>query len=297
MSITISNYQISEIYYENKPISEVYYGNSLIFSGKVLITINPTPADATVTINGITTNSLLVKKGTRVAYYVSKDNYITKTSSFIATTDTVLNITLSKIQYTFKINPTPSYATVTMNGKTTKSLTVDPGTLVNWNVSYSGYFSQSGSEVINSSLTKSVTLTSRTTTIATSSMTTTQVNSVRITGGPYSYTAKSYRMPYNFVKGKSYTVKYTVSNGCCEASADTSTSTSINTTTSVNGGRPSTITQTIFNQIYDVSDGTTANTTINKTFTASANASYLIISNKGRTYIPNIGSVTITNNS
>ena len=297
MSITISNYQISEIYYENKPISEVYYGNSLIFSGKVLITINPTPADATVTINGITTNSLLVKKGSTVTYSVSKNNYTTQSDSFIASDNIVKDITLSKIQYTFKINPTPSYATVTMNGKTTKSLTVDPGTSVNWNVSYSGYFSQSGSEVITSNVTKSVKLTSRTTTIATSSMTTTQVNSVRITGGPYSYTAKSYRMPYNFVKGKSYTVKYTVSNGCCESSADTSTSTSINTATTVNGGRPSTITQTIFNQIYDVSDGTTANTTINKTFTASANASYLIISNKGRTYIPNIGSVTITNNS
>lgn len=199
---------------------------------------------------------------------------------------------------TFKITPSPTSATVKINGVTTKSVEVKPGETVSWEVSYSGYFTQTGSEVVEIDTTKKVTLTSRSTTIATSSMTTTKVESVRVYNSPYSHTAKSYRMSYNFVKGKSYTVTYIISYGCCEASADTSTSTSINTTTLVNGGRPSTITQTIFNQIYDTGQaGTTSSTTITKTFTASANASYLIISNKGSSYIPNIGSVTITNNS
>ena len=198
----------------------------------------------------------------------------------------------------FTIKPDPSDATVTINGMSTKSVEIKPGETVEWTVSSSGYFSQSGNQVVEEDTTKTITLTSRTTTISTSSMTETQVKSVRIYGSPYMHVAKTYRMSYTFVKGKSYTVKYIVSSGCCEASADTSTSTTIDTTTDVTGGRPRTITQTIFNQIYDTGGtGTTSYTTINKTFTASANATYLIISNKGATYIPNIGSVTIINNS
>ena len=59
----------------------------------------------------------------------------------------------------FTINATPSDATVTLNGQTTNSITVDYGTTVNWSVSKSGYTTQSGNEVVTSDIAKNIVLT------------------------------------------------------------------------------------------------------------------------------------------
>lgn len=65
-------------------------------------------------------------------------------------------------KYTFTINPTPSDATVilTANGYTQSgnSITVASGTSVAWNVSKSGYTSQSGTQVVTSTSSKNIAL-------------------------------------------------------------------------------------------------------------------------------------------
>ena len=65
-------------------------------------------------------------------------------------------------QYTFTINPSPSDATVTLtaNGYTQSgnSITVASGTTVTWKVSKNGYTSQNGTQVVNSTSSKNVTL-------------------------------------------------------------------------------------------------------------------------------------------
>lgn len=48
-----------------------------------------------------------------------------------------------------KINPTPSYATVTINGEVTNSVTVLEGSEVSYEVSLEGYVTQSGTVVVN----------------------------------------------------------------------------------------------------------------------------------------------------
>lgn len=204
---------------------------------------------------------------------------------------------------TFKITPSPTSATVKINGVTTKSVEVKPGETVSWEVSYSGYFTQTGSQVVDVDTTKTVTLKSRTTTIATSSMTMTTKSSVRMDNAAVMFNRRTYVMSYSFTKGKSYTVSYKVSAPCNATFADTSTSNAIDTSTGANSGRASTRTQNVVATVYSSSNTgvTTTTQTITKTFTASANASYLVICNKlyagyTDTY-PTIGSVTIKDNS
>lgn len=60
--------------------------------------------------------------------------------------------------YTFTINPTPSDATVTINGSTRTSLTTTAGTTITWSVEKTGYTSQSGSYTLNDNHTENITL-------------------------------------------------------------------------------------------------------------------------------------------
>lgn len=122
------------------------------------LTINPTPSDATVTINGEVTNSVTVNEGTILNWEVSDEGYITQSSSITMVEDVTINVELELQSYTFTINPTPSNATVKLNGQTTKTLTVVHGTTVNWEVSASGYITQSGTVTVTSNSTKNVTL-------------------------------------------------------------------------------------------------------------------------------------------
>lgn len=56
-------------------INSLKGGNTFIFR------INPTPSDATVTLNGVISNNITVNKGESVNWVVSKDGYITKTGT------------------------------------------------------------------------------------------------------------------------------------------------------------------------------------------------------------------------
>jgi hypothetical protein len=63
-------------------------------------------------------------------------------------------------KYTFTIEPEQEDATVIINGKERKSITVDSGTIVYWSVSLDGYVSQSGQERITKNKILSVDLVS-----------------------------------------------------------------------------------------------------------------------------------------
>ncbi|MBS4773444.1 MAG: hypothetical protein KHX55_04115 [Proteobacteria bacterium] len=198
-----------------------------------------------------------------------------------------------KVKITIK--PSPSSATVKLNGQTRTSLLVKPGSVVTWSVTASGYIGQSGSMTVEADIVKSVTLKNRTTTIAVSSATATKYGDERITGSAYMAYGQSYRFSYSFIKGRSYTIQYATSYGVWVYEAFTSTGTGVNTTTSGSKGKPTTVTQQIFsnNNGKDGEDGLT----INKTFTASANAAYLFVNNKSTSVYPTVGSIKIIDNS
>jgi hypothetical protein len=65
-----------------------------IITEKYSFTINPTPADATVIINGSATNNIRAGKGHNVTWSVSKDGYVTQKGSEVVNGDVTKNITL-----------------------------------------------------------------------------------------------------------------------------------------------------------------------------------------------------------
>lgn len=122
-------------------------------------TINTIPENAIVTINGKETNSITIAEGSKITWIVSADGYVEKTGVVELYENTVLDIVLVEIlKYTFTINPTPSNATVKLNGQVTKSITVYEGTTVNWEVSADGYTTQSGTVTVTSDLIENVSL-------------------------------------------------------------------------------------------------------------------------------------------
>ena len=74
--------------------------------------------------------------------YIEDDEAVSSTS--IQVTDIVV-----VSQYTFTINPTPADASVTINGESRTSITVDDGTTVSYTVEASGYVSQSGTYTLD----------------------------------------------------------------------------------------------------------------------------------------------------
>ena len=114
------------------------------------ISVNTTPSDAIVTINGNNTKTLTVEKNTFVTIVVSKSGYQSYTESFTAESNKTINVSLVREEtpgggdddnrnVTITVNPTPSDATVTINGNTGKTLSVPRGTPVNIAVRKEGY--------------------------------------------------------------------------------------------------------------------------------------------------------------
>ena len=114
-------------------------------------TIVPTPSDATVIINGEERTSFTADYGTAITWSVSREHYVTQSGSTTLTADTSLPVTLALEQHTFTITPTPSDATVTINGEERSSVTVDYLSSITWSVSRTGYASQSGSYTMGDS--------------------------------------------------------------------------------------------------------------------------------------------------
>lgn len=68
--------------------------NAYKYLTTVTLTINPTPADSTVTINGIEQNTVTVPYGDTVEYSVAKEGYLTQSGSVELTEDTTLAVEL-----------------------------------------------------------------------------------------------------------------------------------------------------------------------------------------------------------
>ena len=112
------------------------------------LTINPTPSDSTVIINNVSSIGSVSKnypKGTTINWSVLKDGYITKSDNLVLDEDRTINVVLEEIvpdEFTYKVNPTPSDATVEINGIKQKQITVAAGTSINVKVSKRGYVTQ-----------------------------------------------------------------------------------------------------------------------------------------------------------
>lgn len=274
---------------------QIHSSKLLLSDCSVIVKIIAYPANATVTINGIKTSELEIKKGEIVSWSVSFAGYYSQSGQFEAKKDVELTITLEKILYTFSITTSPTSAKVVMNGVETKSVTVEPGTNVAWEVSATGYYSQSGNQIVTENTSKKITLSSKTKVISVSSATKTSYDNERIYACPYMAYGNSYRFSYSFIKGRSYTIKYSTSIGPWVYEAFTSTATGVNTSTSMSKGKPTTLTQTIFST--NNGSNSASGISVNKTFTASADASYIFLNLKSTQYYPTVGSLTIIDNS
>lgn len=124
----------------------------------VVLTINPTPADATVTIAGVEQKKYTGVYGDTVDWEVSAIGYTSKSDSETLTANKTVDVALEKVQVTVSINATPADATVTLNGEERKTITVDYGTNVAWVVSKTGYVFQNGSITPTENTTKDVAL-------------------------------------------------------------------------------------------------------------------------------------------
>ena len=110
----------------------------------VTLTINPTPSNATVTLNGQNTRSITVEKGTTVSVVVSAAGYQTYTQNIVVTSDRTLEVVLQEevpvpTMGTLTVSANPSNAIVIIDGQQRKSITVELGTRVHVQVSASGY--------------------------------------------------------------------------------------------------------------------------------------------------------------
>lgn len=128
-----------------------------------IFTVNPTPADAIVTLTapGYTQagNSITVPAGTNVSYSVAKSNCITTTGSETVTSTHTTNVSV-KCELT--VNPTPSDATVTLTAsgysQSGNTITVNYGTIVSCTVSRTELETFTNSYTLTSNQTENVTL-------------------------------------------------------------------------------------------------------------------------------------------
>lgn len=125
---------------------------------KYTLTVEPVTPNATVFINGIEQSSLQVVNGSTVNVKVQAEGYVTYEEFVLVDKDITLRPELSKEQVTFTVIPIPDDCTVRLNGVTRKSITVDKGSTVTWEVSKNGYITKSGSEVVQNSITFKVAL-------------------------------------------------------------------------------------------------------------------------------------------
>lgn len=141
------NWEVSKSGYITKSGSIIVTENTsmqvsldVIREDKINFTINViSPLDAVVTINGETTNSLVVDKNSEVTWSVEAPHYESKNGTQTVTEDTSIDVTLVANKYTLTINPTPADAVVELNGEVKNSITADYNTDVSIKISKKGY--------------------------------------------------------------------------------------------------------------------------------------------------------------
>ena len=112
----------------------------------IIITVNPTPSDAVVKIDGVTGNTRSVKKGNHTVV-VSKQGMNTYTLTKYFDTNTVLE---PKLTITIGVVTVPSDATVLINGIQRRIITAIPGQFT-IQVSKTGYVTRTITKTYNTS--------------------------------------------------------------------------------------------------------------------------------------------------
>lgn len=141
------NWEVSKSGYITKSGSIIVTENTsmqvsldVIEEDKINFIINViSPLDAVVTINGETTNLLVVDKNSEVTWSVEAPHYESKNGTQTVTEDTSIDVTLVANKYTLTINPTPADAVVELNGEVKNSITADYNTDVSIKISKKGY--------------------------------------------------------------------------------------------------------------------------------------------------------------
>ena len=155
-------YAVSATGYVSKSGEETLIANKALSVAldkqQVTVTIVPTPADATVKINGEVKSEVTVDYGTEISYEVSKTGYVSKSGTETVTATKTLTVILEVQKVTFAITPTPDDATVLINGTAQTSVSVDYGSEVSWEVSKTGYTTRNGTEVVNKDTTLAIEL-------------------------------------------------------------------------------------------------------------------------------------------
>ena len=128
------------------------------------LTINPTPTDATVIINNVSTKGSTTKnypQGTTINWSVLKDGYVTKSDNFVLNEDKTIDVVLEEVvpdKFTYRVNVNPSDAIVKLNGIEQKQITVDAGSSINVEISRRGYITQKFVRTITKDTTEDINL-------------------------------------------------------------------------------------------------------------------------------------------
>jgi phosphotransferase system HPr-like phosphotransfer protein len=126
-------------------------------SDEYTFTISPTPVDATVMINEVEQSNITAISGTQITWSVSKDGYTTQSGSLILSKTSTLNVTLTQT-VTLTVEPSPSDATVIINGTEQTSLILNIGDSYTYSVSKTGYVTVNGSGTITEDTTLQIAL-------------------------------------------------------------------------------------------------------------------------------------------
>lgn len=113
------------------------------------LTVNTVPDDALVYINGQFGNKRIVTTGSTAIYRVEKEGYAVVEGSVEVPDDLTITVVLGM---RFEIKAIPTDAKVVINGVERDYIDVQPGDVVNWEVSKQGYASKNGTETIESSM-------------------------------------------------------------------------------------------------------------------------------------------------
>lgn len=116
----------------------------IVVSTNHIVKVITDPVDATVTINNVEGNEQTVTTGTRVTIVVSKDHYTPQTIEAVINEDRIFSVTLVPDDMTFRILPTPNDSTVIINGVVRTEAELPYNSVVTWEVSRTGYTTQSG---------------------------------------------------------------------------------------------------------------------------------------------------------
>lgn len=124
-------------------------------------TVNATPADAVVVLNGKEVKSVEVTSGTTVEWMVSAEGYATQSGSQTVDKDISIDITLSALKkYNVTINTVPEDALAIIEDDELKTVDLYEGTVVDWVVSKEGYITKTGSFTLTEDTTMTVELVS-----------------------------------------------------------------------------------------------------------------------------------------